>query len=80
MRTLDKCLVAFCNIIHRESAQAFDAEIFTDERADDIAMDNRPLDFIDGIAAIRLGFHQRKIAEKASGKSIACTGWVDDLF
>src|SRR5258706_5643267 len=43
-------------------------------------MHYRTLDFIDGIAAVWVRFHERKIAEEAPGEGITGTGGVDNFF
>ena len=54
MRRGYETAIAPCNILHGQGSQATNAEVFTDKRADDIAMYHGALDLFNIVAIVPL--------------------------
>ena len=80
VRAVHQLFVARSDMVHCQGAQAIDAEIGADVRANDIAMHDCALEIINRVSPIGSRFDRREIAQQPTGKSIASPGWIDHLF
>jgi len=60
--------------------QAINAKIGAGKGANDIAMDNSPLEIINGIASISLRLDSREITEEATCERITSSRWIDNFL
>ena len=54
VRAGDEALVARGYVVHCQGAHAVDAEVFANERAEDVAVYDAAFDVIDGVVAVGL--------------------------
>ena len=56
VRAFHQNAIALSYVVHRQSAQAANTEIFTHERADNVAMHHAASNIFDGILPVGAGF------------------------
>src|SRR5260221_67274 len=80
VRTRDEALVTFCNVIHYESSQPANAEVFAHKRAKNVSMHDTELDLVNTVAATSLWLDRRKVAKQTTCECIARACGIDNLF
>src|SRR5450759_4325826 len=80
VRAFHQNAIALGYVVHRQSAQAANAEIFAHERADNIAMHHAASKIFDAVLPIGAGIDGGEVAQETTCKSIARAGGIDHFF
>ena len=80
VRTFYEGLIAPGYLLQSQGAQAPYAEVFADEGANDVAMNDAALDILDSVAIIWPWLSGWEIAKQTARKGIAGSCRIDNLF